>query len=474
MPRDEDVLQLVSVSILLPSPSARWQDRSPVLNPLCSQAYSQDAYLMDNDSDPEPPPLCYPSAKPSSTAPHPNHSFQTPLDNRQCRPTPAGSPLDNRLPAASNLTLKNSSGDFIPPGWHRGRSSAAAGALDFHFANHNAAIASATLPPPRRSRPPASRHPDGLCHRALSDWYYSQAEAAKRIPPRDRLEPGARSAPAEQHRREMLLHHHQAAAASHDSCWLRGWGGASAPGGRSCSESLLAAYAEYEHNYGRSVETLAQASALVPPRYEPTSQPSPQMTNASRQQDQKASGGHQHQAVTSPTAAVPPSSRQCGQQVAEPQARRIKGEEPAGYKGYSPSFCRKANHLLQQAQSFKDPAHCGSQLDRSSPADSDGGAVPRTQSGSEEERVQGENTEVIPLNQEVVLRQKPPSSRRHPVQGPRPPHYTRSVESPEAPAVTPSAETPSPVPVGSGLHCRTISNLAEHAYDSLSSIPFIG
>lgn len=283
------------------------------------------------------------------------------------------------------------------------------------------------------------------------------------------------------------MHHRQAAAASHDSYWLGGWGGVSGPGSRSCSESLLAAYAEYEHNYGRSVETLAQASALVSPRYEHTSQ-SPQMTKLTKQKDQKASGGHQHQTVTSPittSSTVPPSGRQSGQQVAEPQTRRIKEEEPFGYKSYSPSFSRKAGHLLQQAHSFREPTYSGPYLDRSpssrgSPVDSDGAAVPRPQStpalsASEEERAQlGENKEVISINQEVVLRQKPLSSRRTPVQALRHPHYTTPVESPEPPGMTPSPGTPSPVSVGPGTNRRTNGSLAEHAYDSLSSIPFIG
>lgn len=296
---------------------------------------------------------------------------------------------------------------------------------------------------------------------------------------------------AEQRRKETLLYHHQAAAASHDSYWLGGWGGISGPGSRSCSESLLAAYAEYEHNYDRSVETLAQASALVPPRSEQPSQGS-QTTKFSEQKEQKASGGHQLQTtVVSPittSSTVPPSGRQSGQQVAEPQTRRVKEEELVGYKSYSPSFSRKAGHLLQQAHSFREPSYSGPHLNwspssRSSPADSDGGMVPRPQStpalsASEEERARlGEDREVISpisLNQEVVLRQKPPSGRRTPVQALRHPHYNTPVESPEPPGLTPSPGTPSPVSGGPGPNRRANGSLAKHAYDSLSSIPFIG
>ncbi|XP_070707655.1 rho GTPase-activating protein 23-like isoform X2 [Pempheris klunzingeri] len=491
MPKDDDVLQLVS-------------------------AYSQDAYLKGNEpyageaqNLPEPPPLCYPSTKPSSTAPQPSHNLHSPLDNWQCRPGPTTYPLDNRPPAASTPTSswpggsEDSIGHFAPSGHHRGRSSSAINALDFHFANHNAAIASATLPAPRKSSLPASArsHADALCHQALSDWYYSQAEAAERMSPRHRsvsqdrlvelglglaLGPGPKSASttsAEQRRRENLLSHHQAAASSLDSYWLGGWGGVTGPGSRSCSESLLAAYAEYEHNYGRSVETLAQASALVSPRYEYSSQ-DPQTTKFS---EQKVSAGHPHQTtVTAPITAspsVPPSGRQSGQQVAEPQTRRVKEAELVGYKSYSPSFSCKAGHILQQAHSFREPSpHLNrSPGSRSSPADSEGGMVPRPQSTpamsvSEEERARlGEDREVISpisLNQQVVLRQKPPSGHRMPVQALRHPHYTSPVESPESSGLTPTPETPSPI--SGGPSHRGNGSLAQHAFNSLSSIPFIG
>lgn len=474
-----------------------------------------EPYSGEAQNLPEPPPLCYPSTKPSCSAPQPGHNLHSPLDNWQCRPGPTTSPLDNRPPADSTPTSgwpggpEGDSVHFAPPGRHRGRSSSAINALDFHFANHNAAIASATLPAPRKSSLPASArtHADALCHQALSDWYYSQAEAAERMSPRHRsisqdrlaelglglaLGPGPISASTtsvEQRRRETLLSHHQAAAASHDSYWLGGWGGVSGPGSRSCSESLLAAYAEYEHNYGRSVETLAQASALVSPCYEHSLQ-GPQKTKFSEHKDQKVSVGHQHQTtVISPITAsstVPPSGRQSGQQVAEPQTRRVKEEELVGYRSYSPSFSRKAGHLLQQAHSFREPGYSGPHLNwspssRSSPADSEGGMVPRPQStpalsASEEERARlAEDREVISpisLNQEVVLRQKPPSGRRTPVQALRHPHYTTPVESPEPPASIPTAGTHSPV--SGGPSRRANGSLAQHAFNSLSSIPFIG
>ncbi|XP_037318888.2 rho GTPase-activating protein 23-like isoform X3 [Pungitius pungitius] len=486
MPKDEDVLQL---------------------------AYSHDAYLKGNEpysgvaqNLPAPPPLCYPSTRPGSSAPP-----HRPPDNWHCRPGPVASSLDNRPPAATAPTPGwpgcpvDSAAPLAPSGRNRGRSSSTINALDFHFANHNAAIASATLPPPRKSSMQASprTHADALCHQALSDWYYSQADAAESMSPRHRsisqdclaelglglaLGPGpASTSSAEKRRRETLQFHHQAAAASHDSYWLGGWGGVSGPGSRSCSESLLAAYAEYEHNYGRSVETLAQASALVSPLYDPSSHGSQTL----HFKEQNVPEVHQHKTtVISPITAsstVPPSSRRSGQQVAEPQTRRVKEEELVGYKSYSPSFTRKAGHLLQQAHSFREPGCSGPHLNwspdsRSGSVDGEVAVVPRPQStpapsASMEERGRlGEDRELlspISLSQEVVLRQKPPSGRRTPVQPARLPHYTTNVESPESPGVEPGDGTPSPVSGGPGTNRRANGSLAQHAYNSLASIPFI-
>uniref|UniRef100_A0A4W6F2K9 Rho GTPase activating protein 23 n=1 Tax=Lates calcarifer TaxID=8187 RepID=A0A4W6F2K9_LATCA len=312
MPKDEDVLQL---------------------------AYSQDAYLKGNkpysgeaQNLPEPPPLCYPSTKHGSVAPKPGHNLHGLLDNWQCRSGPTTSLLDNQPPAASTPYSgwpggpEDSSGHYPPSGQHRGRSSSAISALDFHFANHNAAIASATLPPPRKNSLPASArtYADTICHQALSEWYYSQAEVAEHISPRHR-------------------------SISQDR--LAELGMALGPGPMSCSESLL-------------------ASALVSPRYEHTAPSS--TTKSSEHIDQKASGWQTQITVTSPfttSSTVPPSGRQSGQQVL------------VGYKSYSPSFSHKAGHLLQQAHSFREPSYSGPHLNwspssRSSPADSGGGGCP--------------------------------------------------------------------------------------------------
>lgn len=450
-----------------------------------------------------------------------SHLLHTPLDNWQCRPSPAitSSPLDNRQ--ASTTTTSNSTSTSGWPGSpedsggrvgrHRGRSSSAANALDFHFANHNAAIASATLPPPRRSAAPlpTRTHADALCHQALADWYYSQAEAAERMSPRHRsvsqdrlaelglglaLGPAPAFAAVSEHRRRenLLFHHQQAAAAaastSHDSFWLGGWAsGAPVPAApassKSCSESLLAAYAEYEHNYGRSVETLARAAALVPPHHSSshTGQPG----------EVKASTGYRYQQVAataaSSTASPPSGGRQSGKQVAEPQTRRMREEELAIYsRNYSPpppppsssspspanSSSRKAGPLLQQAHSFREPTHRGAVAPRPL-------STPALSESLEEHRhptavvLVEDNREVvspIPLHQQVVLRQKPPPGRRTPIHTLRHSHYCTPIESPEPP----EPETPSPVAGGPSSNRGANGSLAKHAFNSLSSIPFIG
>ncbi|KAI3364855.1 hypothetical protein L3Q82_001040 [Scortum barcoo] len=473
MPKDEDVLQLV---------------------------YSQDAYLKGNypysseaHTLPGPPPLCYPSTKHNSSAPQPSCNLHSPLKNWQRRPSSTTSPLNNHLPAASTPTcswpkgLENSSGQPDPSWQHP-----AIDVLEFHFANHNAAIASATLPPPQKSSLPGSAHThaETLCHQALTDWYYSQTEAAERMHPHHSIshdclaKPGQGSAvrpgptstsisSPKQCRRKALLYHHHLAAASHDCSSPGGWGGVSGPGSRSCSESLLAAYAEYEHNYGRSVETLARAAALVSPSYEHSSQGS-QITNSSKQKDQKF--------FIPASSTVSPSGRQSGQQVAEPQTRRIKEEELIGYKSYSPSLSYRSGHLLQQAN-FSGPYLKRCPTSRGSPAESKGGMVPRPQStptlsASEDERAQlSEDREVIShisVNEEVVLREKSASGRQTPVQVPRHPHYTTPVESSEPSDLMPTPRTPSPVCGRPGPSHRANGSLAQHAFNSLSSIPFIG
>ncbi|KAK0153500.1 Rho GTPase-activating protein 23 [Merluccius polli] len=504
MPKDDDVLQL---------------------------AYSRDAYLTGNESyagDAQdlasPPSLSSIGSKPNSSPLQGGPHHYSPLDN--CQHPSGPPPLDNRMSTATTPASGRSGagpdagGHLASSGWHRrGRSSSVVNALDFHFANHNAAIASATLPPQRKSSlPGASRsHADALCHQALSDWYYSQAEAADHTPPRRRsasqdrladlgpggvaLGPASKPASSANHRKHETLYHQQTTVSSQDLQWRGGPGGQVGPGSKSCSESLLAAYAEYEHTYGRSRETLAQASALISPHCHQQLGCHSQSPHAAKGRDSQSShatkgrdsqgshaakgrepnkeqtpSGNQHTAaVTYPvitTTAAPPR----GRQVAEPQTRTLQQEELLGYKSYSPSFCRRADHLLQQAHSFRESGHSSPYLTWTtcSPSDSEGGAAPRPHStpamptseeeGEEEEEEKGRGvTPPSPLSQEVVLRQKPPSGRRALAL-----RHTSYATPSEPPAGLPSAGWR-----GGSLPRRVNGSLAQHTLESLSSIPFI-
>ncbi|XP_043957951.1 rho GTPase-activating protein 21 isoform X3 [Gambusia affinis] len=478
MPKNEDVLQLVSM-------------------------YSQNVnskgvkpYSGETQNPPEPPHLCSLASGVSSTMQHPTSN---PLDNWPHNGRSAISPLDNQAPVTSTATSgqpqapEGSSRHFAPPWQHQDGNYASLNAFDFHFANHNAAITSATLPPPRRSRLQASSraHSDALYHQALSDWYYSQAEAAEHISPRqlgvsqDYLaEPHLGSAPrprfipspmtfAEHHRRETFLHHQQAAGAIHDSYWLGGCGTGLGTARKSCSESLLAAYAEYEHNYGRSVETLAEASALVSQHYEQTS-PNSQMTCKREQKKQKAPEGHEHKTTVLASPTVPLGHMQSAQQVAEPQTRWLEEEEVVGYRSYSPSFYHEEGHLLQQAHSFREPTYSGPHLNWGSGTRREGAfsclqSTPAPRTLEEKTKQLRDDREVIssvsPV-QEVVLRQRPPFTCQTPFQA----NSTPTI-SPEASGWIRAART-IPVPQETGSSRRVNGSLA-HAFNSLSSIPFI-
>ncbi|KAK5615013.1 hypothetical protein CRENBAI_007252 [Crenichthys baileyi] len=480
MPKDEDVLQLVSVY-------------SQNFNSKGSKQYSSEAPNL-----PKTLRLFYPTSTACSTLQQPTSSPPGPLDNWPHRGSSTISPLNHQTPATSTSSRPQapdgSSSHFASPWRNQDCASAALNAFDFHFANHNAAITSATLPPPRRSSLLASSraNSNALCHQALSDWYYSQAEAADHISPRHRsisqdylVEPELGSAPsprftsgpttsAEHNRRETFLHH-RAAAAVHESYWLGGWGGGSETASETCSESLLAAYAEYEHNYGRSVETLAEASALVSQHYEHTLP----KANEREQKKQKAPGLHEHKnAVTttvtvSPTASLSPLR---SGQVAEPQTRRLKDEELVGYKSYSPSFYHKEGHLLQQAHSFREPSYSAPYLTwgPGTRRDSDGGTLSHLQSNpiplalekTDQLREDRELISSVSPPQEVVLRQRPHFTRQMPVEADSTP-----TESPEPSGWTPATRT-IPIPKEMGPS-RSVNGSLAHAFNSLSSIPFI-
>ncbi|XP_026770293.3 rho GTPase-activating protein 23 isoform X4 [Pangasianodon hypophthalmus] len=454
MPKDEDVLQLVS-------------------------AYSHDAYLKGNQpytggaqNLPEPPPICYPRSKPSSSGMPGNLNCRRGsaglLDTRSMGDSIGGTGRRSDIPSLH--ALRN----------QRARSSTIAiSPLDFHFANHNAAITSASLPHPRKGSLPLSQ--SELCHQALAKWYHSQTTE--------------RSGMSHHHRsisQDTLLCHYGTATGFNqspyiDSCWMGRWGMTGAQqSNRSCSENLLASYAEYEKSHGRSLEKLDKAAALVSPRYE-KSACAPQSGQPIRKEEQPCLANQR--AVI--CADVPPLGRgsshaqeQTGSQAyqsAQPRClpTQTVDDQMVGYRSYSPSFCRKAGHLMQQAHSFKDSSYTGPHLSwtttpKTSPPDtvhSSGrdssplsmSSTAETQNSAKESSGSGPTVEepVQAQMQEVVLRQKSPSGKCTP-HAMRHPNYAVPVdllEPPVASAPARSNGTLQPLPV---------------EQDSLASIPFIG
>ncbi|XP_051523399.1 rho GTPase-activating protein 23 isoform X6 [Myxocyprinus asiaticus] len=498
MPKNEDVLQLVS-------------------------AYSQDAYLRGNvpytgeaHNLPEPPSICYPSSKSTSTTQ--NHSLP---DNMNCKPNPT---LDKCSGGDSSgivgLALEGVATQRVPPDHHqlthhRARSFSSVGKtmspLDFHFANHNAAIASATLPHPRKGSLPQAH--SELCHQALCDWYYSQAECPglamshqHRSISQDQLSElgfamgGSHGGwPHSASQDTLLLHYSAAIGSNHsphmDSYRLGRWG---MPGGqtssRSRSENLLTAYAWYEQSYVHSAETLGKASVLISPRNERPAWPH-QSSQPMKTEEHPSLVNHR--AVISTT--VPPSVRgsspahqqqQMGSQ--SQQAAQIKrspaqtvDDQTIGYRSYSPSFCRKASHLMQQSHSFRDPSYTGPHLSwtpktsspesvSSSGRESSPQPLPPTTELHDLTRTGSGVGEFVeePVQaqiQEVVLRQKPPSGRKTP-HGVRHTHYVLSVDSSEPLSATVPASL-------SGDPAHQINGVLPSLpveQDSLATIPFIG
>ncbi|XP_062858669.1 rho GTPase-activating protein 23 isoform X2 [Trichomycterus rosablanca] len=447
MPKDEDVLQL---------------------------AYSQDAYLKGNEpytggaqNLPEPPPVCNSANKPSSSSP-----AQTfiPPDNLNCRRGSSGlieswSSGDGQG-VARRLALRH----------HRSRSSTIAiSPLDFHFSNHNAAVASASLPHPRKgSLPPSHRE---LCQQALSNWYHSQTLDYPAPP----ISPHHRSVSQD----ALLLPYEPATRVnrpSHtDLHWTRR-GGTSGAGqsNRSCSENPLSAYAGYKQSYGCSLETLNHPAALISP-HERSVWPS-QSSQPIRTEEQPSSAGQRM--VTS--APAPQSGRSSSTAQPKRSPAQTLDDQTVGYRSYSPSFCRKAGHLMQQAHSFREPSYTGPPLSwtstpktsppesaPSSGRDSSPLSLPSTtdtQNPVSEDVGGGAATEesVLAQTQGVVLRQKPPYSKRTP-QAMRHPNYAVPVDLPEPQvASAPTAQTGEPTKRSNGnLQPLPVEQ------DSLASIPFI-
>ncbi|XP_060717092.1 rho GTPase-activating protein 23 isoform X2 [Tachysurus vachellii] len=443
MPKDEDVLQLVS-------------------------AYSHDAYLKGNQpytggaqNLPEPPPISYPRSKQTSGIPsnlNCRRGSAGLLDSRTMGDSTGG--IGHRLDVPSHHALRN----------QRARSSTIAiSPLDFHFANHNAAITSASLPHPRKGSLPLSQ--SELCHQALAKWYHNQTTE--------------RPCMSHHHRsisQDTLLYHYGTAMGVNqspyiDSFWMGRWGMTGAQqSNRSCSENLLAACAEYEKSPGHSLEKLDKAAALVSPRYE----------NSVRI-DKQPCLANQHAVIF---ADVPPPGRGSSNAQEQTGSQSYQSSQPrclptqtvddqmVGYRSYSPSFCRKAGHLMQQAHSFRDSSYTGPHLSwtttpKTSPPDSapssgrdssplSMSSTTETQNSAKESSGSGPAVEEpgqVQM-QEVVLRQKS-STGKFISHAMRHPNYSVPVDLLEPPVASAPA--------------RSNGNL-QHLpveQDSLASIPFI-
>ncbi|XP_056258054.1 rho GTPase-activating protein 23 isoform X3 [Seriola aureovittata] len=421
MPKDEDVLQLVS-------------------------AYSQDAYLTGNEpysggaeNLPPPPPLCYSRTKttPPAGAPPSAPMGQNQLDNWSRWPgsSSPSSPLDNRSavgspaswqegragepggvghtsPAHRTEEIQYGMTSQQPQGQTRGRSyssSSSSGGplsspLQVHYPNHHASSSQSqprksssawTSPPP----PQLSHGRTERCQQALSDWYYSQLpehsgrcmQTRHRSYSQDRLSETRRQQqrtggwPHSASQDTLLLLQQSGPGPHGEPCWsyadLEGGPGRGHPASnytRTRSENLLAQY----DRHGRSLEMLDRAAGgLVSPRFERPSwlqqapQPPPRTDAYPRQ------GSHYG------AAQAPPMSRhtqshskhhpqphtqahsqtQTQAQQAAPQTRRLPpgqsmDDQPVGYRSYSPSFYRKTGRIMQQAHSFRDPSYSGPHL----------------------------------------------------------------------------------------------------------------
>ncbi|XP_074512344.1 rho GTPase-activating protein 23 isoform X3 [Sebastes fasciatus] len=418
MPKDEDVLQLVS-------------------------AYSQDAYLTGNEPYsggaeylPPPPPLCYPHTKatPPAGAPLSGSMGQNQLDNWSRWPgsSSPSSPLDNRSavgspaswqegragepggvghssPAHRTEEIQYGMTSQQPQGQTRGRSyssSSSSGGplsspLQVHYPNHHAASSSQaqprksssawTSPPP----PQLSHGRTERCQQALSDWFHNQQperpgrsmQTRHRSYSQDRLIDSRRQQqrsggwPHSASQDTLMLLQQSGPGPHGEPYWSYGdWEGGPDRGQpatnytRTRSENLLAQY----DRHGRSLEMLDRAAAgVVSPRFErpswhqqapkppprPDAYPRPQGSHYGAQQAPQMSRhtpshSKHHPQTHTPTHAQPPP------QQAAPQSRRLPpgqsiDDQPVGYRSYSPSFYRKTGRIMQQAHSFRDPSYSG-------------------------------------------------------------------------------------------------------------------
>uniref|UniRef100_A0AAV2KDF5 Rho GTPase-activating protein 23 n=1 Tax=Knipowitschia caucasica TaxID=637954 RepID=A0AAV2KDF5_KNICA len=523
MPKDEDVLQL---------------------------AYSQDAYLTGNEPYsggaehlPPPPPLSYTRAKtqPPVGTPSPGSMGQNQLDNWTRLPGSSGpsSPLDNRSavgspaswqggrpgdpggvghssPAHRTEEIQYGMTNQQPQGQTRGRSFSSSSSsgplsspLQVHYPNHTSSqprgsSSAWTSPPPPHLGPERTQQ-------ALSDWYYSQrpersgrTQSRQRSYSQDRLSdykrqqrPGGWPHSASQD--TLFLVQQSGPGPQGDPYWSYGdyesgpGRGPSSNYTRTRSENLLA---QYDHR-GRSMEMLDRTTVLVSPRFDRPPQPPPRNDLYSRQTGHHvppqapAASRHAHPKHPTPThqPPLPP------QQQAVPQSRRLPhtqsmGDQPVGYRSYSPSFYRKTGRIMQ-AHSFRDPSYSGPHLNWNTTSPPEATPAPLVSSASsplsssssesrdrsyrptnhDRERVAVEEA-VSAQTQEVVLRQKPPTGRRN-AQCMRQAHYALPIDGLEPSLFSPdqdlalSAEKVAPRKPNGSLAPLPIED------DSLASIPFI-
>lgn len=386
-----------------------------------------------------------------ATKPTCSHSIRTlrrPLDNWQCYQNLTKRHLNTCQPPinASISDWRGGLGDT---------SSSSMNALDFHFFNHNAAIASATLPPPRKSSVPAHRWPqaDVLYHKTPSDWCNNRAKPSEHTSPchsissYDHLGPALRPAHAfdpstgsvEYHKRNSLLYHHQAAATSNSPHWLQGQDAVPASVSQSWSKSLVKAYDEYDHNYKCSVKPRSKASVPILPYYKQSSTASKKILPPS------------YFPFTSATAQ--PTGQKSGQ-IAEPQTRRAK-EKPDSDESCTP-FSIEC-HLMEHAQSFEEANHSG-RLQHWHPADRE-----ITSQLSPGRSLPEEDKALISLRTKSTLRCQNATETLQ-----QPPNST-SLHSPKPHIIGPASEFSE-----ASTSSKTNSSLAQHAFNLVSSIPLIG
>lgn len=432
------------------------------------QAYCQDAYLKGHEpykgeaqNLPDPPPVCYPRSKIQPTA---MLMGQKPVDNWNCWPDSVipSSLLDNhchldsRVARVDELAGSHQGEDASVVAQIRGRSYSLAGKvgspLQFHFTNHQAAIASA-------SQTQLGLSKSKLCQQALSDWYYSQTteRLGLTMPPRhrsfsqDRL---VEVTSALNHQRVGWPH-----SSSQDTLLLQ----SSNPYWKEwdISRKSISSRASSGNSPGsayichsRSMEMLDQTLGLVSPCSEKSACLSQAQTAPFRTDGYQQSNYCTMSPVPSPGLPMALNQQQStsnSQQVG--QSRRLppqgQDEQSVGYQSYSPSFYHNAGRLLQ-AHSFRDPAYTGLHFNwepapKASPPNNVPTVASRTctspslhsmskppngisQQTKNEKPL--DESECVSQTQKVVLRPKL-AVGRHTSRALRHPNFSLSVKSPE-------------------------------------------